>query len=277
MAGKNGAPTVDGEFTAYTPHPLKYPESWPPRLIHPSIEKFVGPPRESNFWMIYVNGMQTTVKVHQETTRQLATIAGKTVWGCYNMTGSSGGLSNNFFADLMQSISDQTLGVGRTISSKLKKSLSTKDRAKALDAGYKTLAGNAAAQQLFLRLMAGVLANRPIVLVCHSQGNLIAANALWVTLQIHGHVGNVKVFGLASPNASWPPADTRGLSLMLYRHLGDPVTLISLPWLGQAAKENAKDRTGSLDYSLDYHDVTKHYYLREDFQKDLHHTMRGLL
>lgn len=280
MAAKNGTPTVDGEFTPYTPLPQEHLDELQKKLkaplIHPSIEQLAKQARSGNFWMIYTNGMQTTVKVHQQTTRELATIAGITVWGCYNMTGSSGGTENDFWADLRQSISDQTLRVGRTISDSRKRGLGSKDRAAALKLGYKTLAGNAAAQQLFLRLMAGVLANRPIILVCHSQGNLIAANALWVTLHIHGHVGNVHVFGLASPNASWPPNNANGLRFKLYRHLGDPVTLISVPWLGQAAKDKSTDRGSALDYSLDYHDVTKYYFMRRDFQRDLHTTMRSL-
>ncbi len=288
MAGRNQHPRTDGDKTLYTPDP----ESWGD-CINPNVTRSGG--RTGGNWQIlYVNGMATTARTHATTSRQLATIAGKNVTGIYNQCGTDGseGLMS-FLADLWQCAQDQTLPVGRTLDWRVRRLLNMTPAAQAEAIGRYVLRNNLAAQTLYSELLAAARSGQWTIVVCHSQGNLITTNALWVLKHIRQdtptHMGKIRVFGLASPSVSWPPNNQDGLEFQLYRHAGDPVTLLSFPWIGESANTvEAPQRSQTVigpsgvpityqssELSFQYHDVTTYYFMREDFQRDLHATLRG--
>jgi hypothetical protein len=290
MAGRNANPSGDGDLTLYNPDPEAYGG-----CIHPRVRQTSS--RTSGNWrIIYVNGMATTARKHATTSRQLATIAGMNVTGIYNQCGTDGSEGvMSFLADLWECAQDQTLPVGRTMNPRVRRLLTMTEASRAEAIGNAVLRNNVAAQTLYTELLAAARANQWTIVVCHSQGNLITTNALWVLKHVRENaptqMGKIRVFGLASPSASWPPNRQGGLRFNLYRHSGDPVTLLSFPWIGESAatvapptvtRERLDPRTGdTVEYqapgslSFSFHDVTTYYFMREDFQRDLHTTLRG--
>lgn len=240
--------------------------------------------------------MATTAQTHATTSRQLATIAGRNITGIYNQCGTDGteGVMS-FLADLWECAVDQTLPVGRTVDPRIRRLLNMTEASRADAIGQAVLRNNLAAQTLYSELLKAARANQWMTVVCHSQGNLITTNALWVLKHIRENtptqMGKIRVFGLASPSVSWPPSGQSGLDFNLYRHAGDPVTLLSFPWIGQGAatvdpptvtRQRFNRQTGEMvEYqasgglSFQFHDVTTYYFMREDFQRDLHSTLRG--
>jgi len=289
MAGQNQNPSGDGDMTLYTPDEEAYA-----RYRHPVVDRSIG--RTTGNWrIIYVNGMATNSRTHAETSRQLATIAGKRVSGIYNQQGTDGadGILS-FFADLWQCAGDQTLPVGRTINPAMRRLLNMTETQRAQAVGETLLRNNLAAQTLYRELLGAAKAGAWTIVVCHSQGNLVTTNALWVLKHIRenepSHMGKIRVFGLASPSASWPPNRQGGLHFRLYRHTGDPVTLLSVPWLGESAanveppvvtrrsfspQAGVEETEGRESMSMRFHGVTANYFIRKDFQRDLHRTLRG--
>ena len=290
MAGRNANPSGDGDLTLYTPDPEAYGD-----CIHPGVSRARS--RTSGNWrIIYVNGMATTARTHAITSRQLATIAGMNVTGIYNQCGTNG--SEGFMSilvDLVECVRDQTLSVGRTLDVRIRRLLTMTEASRAEAIGNIILRHNLAAQRLYSELLAAARTNQWTIVVCHSQGNLITANALWVLKHMRENtltqMGKIRVFGLASPSVSWPPNRQGGLRFNLYRHSGDPVTLLSFPWIGESAatvatptvtRRHFNRQTGDMvEYqgpeglSFRFHEVTTHYFMREDFQRDLHATLRG--
>jgi hypothetical protein len=273
MAATNTTPSYDGDLTLYEPY-ADGADELEGLAIHNELQGCSV--LRSRWTVLYVNGMRTTKATHTRTSRQLATIVGEPVHGIYNMTGLTGLDSNwlvnglNFLVDAVQCVNDQTLRVGRTMDARTRLFLKVGRDPKA--AGQILLRGNRAAQALFETLYSCAEKGTPTVVVCHSQGNLITANALWVLSAIRGNagVGNVRVFGLASPNVSWPPNRQRGLIFNLYRHDADPITLISVPGIGEKPKTEK-----AFGWKMSYHDVTTKYFSRKDFQQDLHSTLKS--
>lgn len=290
MAARNANPASDGDSTIYTPDVESYSD-----CIHPQVSRG-RTSTTSNWQIIYVNGMATNARTHATTGRQLATIAGMDVRGIYNQCGTDGSEGTmSFLADLWQCARDQTLPVGRTIHPQMRRLLNLSGDSLADAIGNVVLRNNLAAQTLYTELLAAAQSGQWTIVVCHSQGNLITANALWVLKHVRENtttrMGRIRVFGLASPSVSWPPNRQGGLVFRLYRHSGDPVTLLSFPWIGEGAatvdpptvtRRRFNRQTGEMvEYqaagglSFDYHDVTTYYLMRRDFQQDLHATLRG--
>lgn len=133
------------------------------------------------------------------------------------------------------------------------------------------LSGNPATLALFNLLEQDARKGKAIRIICHSQGNLIVANALsllkWVC---RGRFdGPVKVWALASPvpPRSWPLGP--GLDLQLFTNAADPVTWLSLDESYQSAPANFKRsvvfREGS---GMGAHDVNL-YNRQHDFMISL--------
>lgn len=201
----------------------------------------------SNTNIFYMNGMKTDGKAHLNAARHIATIANQDVRGilCETM---------GFGIDLLQSAMDWLRPVGRAAEIELPvlkmgntfsingisnsiKDLSKNAKSEHMIMRYADmlLVGNPASQALFKKLWEISKTTQKTVLICHSQGNLITANALWVLRQLRSpeKMGNITVLGLASPNPSWPPSSNGEFNLKLFRDKEDPVTLLSLPSLGR--------------------------------------------
>lgn len=208
--------------------------------------------------IFYMNGMKTDGQAHYNAARHIATIANQDVRGilCETM---------GFGVDLLQSAMDWARPVGRGASVGLPtsagninlnsltrgmKQLSVHSKSEYLLLKYASalLVGNPASQSLFKKLWEISKTNEKTILICHSQGNLITANALWVLKKLRSpeKMGNITVLGLASPNPSWPPSSKGEFALQLFRDKEDPVTLLSLPTVGRkpTSTPNFKNRTG---------------------------------
>src|SRR5205814_1925050 len=87
---------------------------------------------------------------------------------------------------------------------------------------HDALAYNFATQSVFEQLLDDLGTGRPIVIVCHSQGNLIVGNALNALSCVEGvPMPFIHVFCLASPALYWPG----GFSSQFYTHMDDLVPL----------------------------------------------------
>ena len=84
---------------------------------------------------------------------------------------------------------------------------------------------NAATESLFWLLMEELKSAPQIFLACHSQGNLIASNAISAASWVLGRLlHEINVFALASPATGWPG----GARVKPYTNVQDPVTWLSL-------------------------------------------------
>ena len=284
MSAQNEAPSGGGDITKYSPVPDTDPK-YNEYALRVSNVSF---PVTTEADLVFVNGMNNSPENHRRAARQLATITGQSVSGIYNQTGINGkeGFPNAII-DAIQCVQDQFLPVGRSSNlltgfrymshpvaslavglartSGLSR-LSVVRKAERL-AGEAVLSMNQASVALFRRLYHNAENGRKTIVVCHSQGNLISANALWVLKHTRSWadrpVGNVRLFGLASPNASWPPNSKDGLKFTLYRDDRDPITLLSVPVVGQKPVTNRGP-----GYSMSTHKVAS-YFAFERFQKDL--------
>ncbi|MDB4439485.1 hypothetical protein N9153_01030 [Planctomicrobium sp.] len=192
----------------------------------------------SNTKIYYMNGMKTDGKAHQDAAKHIATLANQDVRGIFCPTMAKG------VVDFMQCILDWARPVGRGADLPIVggidindlnstfKSLSTHLNSEYLLLKYASslLVGNPASQSLFKTLWEISKTTQKTVLICHSQGNLITANALWVLKKLRSpeRMGNITVLGLASPNPSWPPTKNGEFDLKLFRDKEDPITWLSI-------------------------------------------------
>lgn len=191
----------------------------------------------------YVNGMKTRPSAHYNAARHLATIANQDVVGVFCPTMAKG------LGDAVQVVFDYTLPVGRGMNPVQKDVTKLIGKAGSFFSnhplaesaviahGKSLLWSNPASRALFVALWHAAKSPQQSLIVCHSQGNLITANALWVLRRLRAHepspMGNVVVLGLASPNPSWPPEHLGDFKLLLFRDKEDPITALSLPNVGR--------------------------------------------
>jgi hypothetical protein len=243
-------PTADGERRVYRSPELKG-RSIPPA----SIRK-----------VIYVNGMSTTPDTHRNTCWLLSEITESHVLGIYNLTGSTGLPQGAFFTDLLQCLIDKASVVG-LVAQKLSAKATGLPASEKRVYMRRCLSLNLATQSLFDQLLLELGTGRPVVIVCHSQGNLITGNALnalsWVQ---GGPLHFINVFCLASPALYWPG----GTSSQFFTNTDDliPVGSFGLnlfrdkDWSESGANPNAP--WVAPDLYMDAHDIRR-YLDKPDF------------
>ncbi|MEL6329520.1 MAG: hypothetical protein AAFR38_07640 [Planctomycetota bacterium] len=264
----NAAPSADGQHNVYTPDSYSDWSAWPDRCRR-AIEKLNSDGRPSGWQVVFVNGMNVTSIEHKTCGRRLASILNHDVRGIYNLTGSSGVRTGmwSFMTDLRQCARDYLNPVGLAAPPgyyQLARWVYGGGRDE--DVGRFMLNSNMAALSVFLHLLSCARRGQPVVVVCHSQGNLITANALWVLKNVRGRLGmgKVRVFGLATPAPSWPSNNAGGLKYWLYHDRWDPVT-----WIGSAINTANEEVSGSAMVDADggvmkYHDID-HYFANPAF------------
>lgn len=285
-------PSSTGQRTIFTPYPTSQPEEGNAGLVVQVGESFYPIHEEirpitykqfarSRARIYYVNGMNTNPSGHLKAARHLAAVANQDVVGVFCPTMAKG------LGDAVQVLFDYTLPVGRgmsaprefftSIMSKGASFLSNHPKAEQalILYGKSLLWCNPASRALFETLWHAAKSSQKSIVVCHSQGNLITANACWVLQKLRAEeprpMGNVIVMGLASPNPSWPDEHLGDFKLMLFRDKEDPITALSLPSIGRkpTLTPNSQGRTG-----LGAHGV--HLYLSHPhFQKALHQLLRS--
>jgi hypothetical protein len=270
MASRNQNPDSGGDVTEYTGDIETYGAAKSPNVSFPSSTRAE---------ILFINGMNNSPQSHVVAARTLATITGQKVQGIYNQTGLNGKENiPNAIIDALQCLHDWSLPVGRMRGSRpfpreIKRLVA---RFKSVEVaryyvGRITLAFNRAAVTLYDRLYKNAKSGTRSVIVCHSQGNLISSNALWVLKSVRepSDMGSIRLLGLASPTASWPPNREGGLTFSLYRDDRDGVTLFSIPWIGNQPSTTTGPKTKESTHRVGL------YFAREDFQRDLAAALRG--
>jgi hypothetical protein len=204
------------------------------------------PPTTRRF--IFVNGIHNLPRDHRDVGRKLSALTGADVYGVYN-------LSEDILTDFSQCVGDwASIGMAR-LGERLDQEV--RDWVSPLGAipmpiaqvtrgGIVSMADavdrvfyrhdfqyNQCTKKLCELLVAEVdrWPSASVVIVPHSQGNLITSAALYAyfaCLRVAGRTPRrrIKVFGLASPAPLWP--ENRFLGLRFYTNCDDMVTWLSL-------------------------------------------------
>ncbi len=180
----------------------------------------------------YVNGIQTDGMGHAKTAYALSVLTEHVIYGVYNATAGKGaGIVLDLLqcgADWMDIFLSKLAEIGnRGISGAVdaivnfvrsKKGLPPRDPTSVADAiRQKVPEGlrvafiercvglyNKATASLFQQLRTHV--GQKQIIIAHSQGNLITADALWSMVIAYGELSlaNMRVYSLASPSPAWP-------------------------------------------------------------------------
>jgi hypothetical protein len=217
------------------------------------------PPTNRQF--LFVNGIDTSPRAHRQVGRKLSVLTGANVYGVYNRTtGKPNDLTQcvlDWACIEADSVTEDSTDVVRGLTNHnpfLRIPMPLTQVARAMDL---TMADaidmvitsthvrlNACTQKLCKLLIEEVdrWHSGTLVIVAHSQGNLITSAALYAYFACLRLVGRtprrrIKVFGLASPAQYWP--ENRFLGVRLYTNRDDFVTWISLgaSYGGQATVE----------------------------------------
>ena len=217
--------------------------------------------------VIYVNGMCTTPDTHRSTCWLLSEITESNVLGVYNLTGSTGLPQGAFFTDLVQCLIDKATLLG-LVAQKLSATVSRLPPEEKRVYMRRCLSLNLATQNLFDQLLVELGTGRPVVIVCHSQGNLITGNAInalsWVQ---GGPLHFIKCFCVASPAVYWPG----GTSSQFFTNTDDLVPMASFGINLIRDKKWTRESGANLnapyvapDFYMDAHDI-RTYLCQPDF------------
>jgi hypothetical protein len=222
-------PSFDGQVLAY-------------QVIEPSLMA----PR-----IYYVNGIQTTAEGHAQTATGLSILTERVVHGVYNQSAGKGA---GIILDLLQCGADWVdiflskvaeignIGVNKAITSvtnfvrgavgkpprdpvnvanSIRQRIPEKHRLSLIEGSLSLY--NKATASLFTQLRNNV--GQKQVIIAHSQGNLITADALWSMVIAYGEdsLANMQIYSLASPSPAWPLGIR--YKRKVYGHTNDLVTL----------------------------------------------------
>ncbi len=213
IASPTFAPTADGQIALYA-----------------STEAMSKPWFQTMDRVLFVNGMNTSGALHAEHARALSLTQACPVLGIYNRTDGP-------VSDFVQSLRDKLTLITATAAS-------FDDWARVIDTNFDLakrrnpaltkldfvagiIGGNRSTLALYHYLAALTASQRQALrLYCHSQGNLIAANALTALALALGKaaIAGIEVHCFGSPCWSWPP----GLRRTNYGFTFDYVMLMTL-------------------------------------------------
>ncbi|MEM9585686.1 MAG: hypothetical protein AAGA03_00270 [Planctomycetota bacterium] len=177
-------PSRDGETNAY--------DLFQSGAVHPRI--------------YFVNGIRVRGKDHALTAGLLSLLVERTIWGVYNQTA---GLRMGTLVDLTQCGLDYAQNVAARLSSHrnggVHRAIKDHEVPEILDRLFRnSIVWNKATATLVRQLVTHRKSAQRII--AHSQGNLIASNALFVVEGLLGAsaLRNIRVYSLASPAPAWP-------------------------------------------------------------------------
>jgi hypothetical protein len=180
---------------------------------------------KANKRLVFVNGICNTPPDHQAACKNLCRLTGCEVLGVYNQTGMHARVSQN---SLFDKVTDGLFDVEQAAADWIGVGL----RTNIVPILNRPHLANGCASSLFSLLLeeGSRWPTRPLCIVAHSQGNLIASNALAVYSQMvtkHRRLHpKIQVFAIASPAPSWPT--NAFISVNNYWHKHDPVTAVSM-------------------------------------------------
>ncbi len=154
----------------------------------------------------FVNGMRVLPRVHAVTAAYLSLLIERPVWGVHNATA---GVKIGSLVDLGQCLLDYTQNATARLSSRSNLNKPAKvpeDKIPEFLANLTKIytVWNQATLNLFRELVENRRDRQMII--AHSQGNLIASNALFVLEDALGSasLAKIRVYSLASPAPAWP-------------------------------------------------------------------------
>ncbi len=154
----------------------------------------------------FVNGIRVPPRDHAVSAALLSLLTEHPVHGVYNRTA---GLISGFVFDLAQCLADYTQNATARLGSKsnagrLRDVADHELPALVDEVMSRSVVWNKATASLFRQLVLN--RSQRQLIVAHSQGNLIASNALFVYEDVMGgsSMGNIRVYSLASPAPAWP-------------------------------------------------------------------------
>lgn len=233
---EGGLPAADGDVTRYVSAEVRG-KGW----------------FNANRRIIFVNGMDNSPADHAKSSTELSLMMGASVVGVYNKTDGK-------WADLGQCIKDKL-----TLSSVQSQSMMSFDSwAAAIDAGWRNaraknptldkvdyvgslIAGNKAAYALYALLVGQGGTGTRVEIYSHSQGNLIASNALTAVALAKGTgaIAGMQVNSFGSPCRYWPP----GISRVNNAFTFDGVSFLDLRMDMSSSKVGFKVAHGFLEYA----------------------------
>jgi hypothetical protein len=174
---------------------------------------------------IYVNGILNSDADHESSCKALSRLTAASVLGVFNKSGLISTSDKSLLLKLL--FGDIAIDLGEC-------ALDWSSIVPSATLGWPgaTMTFNKSVIALFylLRLTGNSWPMNPIVIVAHSQGNLVAANALFLyAYLVKKHQlkqPNIHVVGIASPAPSWPTNDY--ISVKLFTHAFDIVPYLSL-------------------------------------------------
>jgi hypothetical protein len=204
-------PRKDGEINKYNVsryeiffHPAKTPPD--SHAVRKSRRRHA---RIGDYPVVFVNGQEGSPDKHRAQACAVAAVSGGRVYGVYNASYAAG--LKGVFGDTLQSVLDKvTSRVELTGWAELGKVMGwfcEEGDQTAVRLVYQRLrALNPATASLFWLLSRSQFTNARIV--CHSQGNLIACNALSALMAIRDRdaVADMRVLAVASPTFFWGDA-----------------------------------------------------------------------
>ncbi len=208
-------PEKDGEVNIYEC-------TLDPSVFAPRLKGMTNIRRKSKRRVIYVNGMGGNPEKHRAQACAVSAASGLKVWGVYN---DSGGLVD----DLRQCITDKAtskLGMKLTaVGSSIVAAVTGADKNALMESDlYDELNGrNPATASLFQLLASQGFEDARIV--AHSQGNIIACNAINAIAVLKGDaaVTKLSMLSFGSPVTYWPG----NLSVRKFGFFNDPITYLS--------------------------------------------------
>lgn len=235
--------------------------------------------------ILYINGIQTTGIVHEQTALMLSQITQRVIIGVYNKT--SGISKKGMVLDLLQCLGDwrssfidqlgefgfdavnaavdrvrkwtgRSEGPPSNVADDLRQRVPKANLVRFLSE-YMAV-NNKASSNLFQELHRHLGARQ--LIVAHSQGNLVTASALWALQTVHGAGGlrNLQVYSIASPVPAWPAGTN--FRIKVYGHKNDVVTLADPKNLlgRRSAGDNERLHGHSSLPGIDPHDISVNFF-----------------
>jgi len=252
---KGTVPANDGDVNAYDIHPYDASIFYPPASVIASDEfKIVDKqrtrgPRKGRYPVVFMNGQLGNPVKHMYQALATAVVSGGTVTGIYNASVCEVAGLDVLMDTLHSAFKDKTTmaAVSEILATPFKL-LGFDDAGRAvLKLRFKRLCSPATAS-LFDWLCGP--ANHSARIVAHSQGNIIAANALNGLTALRGKdaIASMKVIAVASPVTFWTDAKDR---VKEYNFSNDAVSWLSgnwvfplekyLQWLPEVVRPHAPD------------------------------------
>jgi len=263
-------PKEDGECNTYSINRFDASFFYPPFTVDAKSYKLspterTRGPRTAGYTVLFVNGQSGNPTKHMYQSLATAILSGGPVIGVYNSSTDFAGKYVSLALDTLHSaildkttsslVSDVLAEPFETLGASLNRLGFQNSGNAVMDAGMNVMKfrlrmlSSPATATLFEQLCHP--ANSRAHIVAHSQGNIIAANALNAVVALRGAdaIKDMKMIAIASPVTYWTEAKS---IVTEYNFSNDLVALLSLNWMFKSDKELALLPKESRPHAPDY-------------------------